>query len=50
MALGVIAILVALLADVIGYGSGGGFGPGQIVLTVIGVAVAAFGYYRYRSL
>jgi hypothetical protein len=49
MALGVLAVLVGLLADVIGYGAEG-FGPAQVGLVVVGVALAAFGYYRFSKL
>lgn len=47
LAAGVVMVLVAALADVLGYGPGGDeFGPGQILVTIVGVALAAYGAWR----
>jgi hypothetical protein len=51
LAAGVVLILVAALADVFGYGPGDdSFGPGQIIVTVVGAAVAAYGIWRLLRL
>jgi hypothetical protein len=51
LAAGIVLILVAVLADVIGYGPGeDSFGPGQIIVTVIGSALAAYGVWRLLQL
>ena len=47
LAAGVIMILAAVLADVVGYGPGeDNFGIGQIIVTVVGSALAAYGVWR----
>ncbi len=47
VASGVVLILAALLADVLGYGrEGDSFGPGQIIVTVVGAALAGYGGWR----
>jgi hypothetical protein len=47
IAAGVVMVLVAALADVLEYGPGGDeFGPGQILVTIVGVALAAYGVWR----
>lgn len=47
IAAGTVLVLAALLADVLGYGPGGdNFGPGQIIVTVVGLALAAYGVWR----
>ena len=43
--IGVVALIVSLAADPIGLGGAPGFGYKQIVGTVVGVVVAAVGYY-----
>jgi len=44
---GIVLILAAVLADVLGYGPGGDdFGAGQIVVTVAGTALAGYGVWR----
>ncbi|MDH3607122.1 MAG: hypothetical protein OER12_09000 [Acidimicrobiia bacterium] len=49
LAAGIVLVLAALLADVIGYGPGDdNFGPGQIIVTVVGVAMAAYGGWRLK--
>jgi hypothetical protein len=51
VAAGVVLILAAVLADVFGYGPGGDdFGPGQVVVTIAGVALAAYGVWRLLRL
>ncbi|MGI9648752.1 MAG: hypothetical protein ACR2OI_09560 [Acidimicrobiia bacterium] len=51
VAAGVVLVLAAALADVLGYGPGGDdFGPGQIVVTIAGVALAAYGAWRLLRL
>jgi len=47
VAAGAVLVLAALLADVLGYGPGGDdFGPGQIIVTIAGAALAAYGVWR----
>lgn len=47
IAAGIVLVLVAALADVLDYGPGGdNFGPGQIIVTVVGLALAAYGVWR----
>jgi hypothetical protein len=47
LASGVVLIVVAALADVLGYGSAEDrFGIGQIIVTVIGSALAGYGVWR----
>lgn len=46
---GVALALLSALADVIGVGSGIGFGWKQIVGTVVGIIVAAYGVRDLRS-
>jgi hypothetical protein len=47
LAAGVVLILVAVLADVVGYGPGDdSFGIGQIIVTIIGLALAGYGVRR----
>ena len=51
LAAGIVLVLAALLADVLGYGPGGDdFGAGQIIVTVVGLAVAAYGVFRLLRL
>jgi hypothetical protein len=51
LASGIILILAAVLADVLGYGPGeDSFGPGQIIVTVVGSALAAYGVWRLLRL
>jgi len=51
LAVGVLLILVAALADVLGYGPGSdSFGLGQIIVTVVGAATAAYGVWRLLRL
>lgn len=51
LAAGIVLILAAVLADVLGYGPGeDSFGPGQIVVTVVGSALAAYGVWRLLRL
>jgi len=51
LAAGVVFILVAALADVFDYGPGDDdFGPGQIIVTVVGAALAAYGVWRLLRL
>jgi hypothetical protein len=45
---GVLLFLVSAAADSLGIGGAPGFGWKQIVGTVVGVAVAAFGMLRLR--
>lgn len=47
--LGVALALLSALADVIGVGSGVGFGWKQIVGTVVGIIVAAYGVRDLRG-
>ena len=47
LAAGIVLVLAALLADVLGYGPGeDSFGPGQIIVTIVGLALAAYGVWR----
>jgi hypothetical protein len=47
VAAGIVLVLAAALADVLGYGPGeDSFGPGQIIVTVVGLALAAYGVWR----
>jgi len=47
LAAGIVLVVVALLADVLEYGPGSDdFGPGQIIVTIVGVALAAYGAWR----
>lgn len=49
VAAGIVFVLAAVLADVIGYGPGDDdFGAGQIIVTVLGVALAAYGGWRLK--
>ena len=48
-AVGVVLLLLGLLADVIGVGDEESFGTTQIGLTVVGVALVGFGYYRFTK-
>ncbi|MBT8166354.1 MAG: hypothetical protein KJP22_08265 [Acidimicrobiia bacterium] len=51
LAAGIVLILVAVLADVLGYGPGeDSFGPGQIIVTIIGSALAGYGVWRLLRL
>mgnify|MGYP001811805191 CR=1 FL=1 len=51
LASGIVLILVAVLADVLGYGPGeDSFGPGQIIVTIIGSALAGYGVWRLLRL
>lgn len=51
LAAGVVLVLAALLADVFGYGPGGdNFGVGQIIVTIIGLAIGAYGGWRLLQL
>jgi hypothetical protein len=51
LAAGIVMVLVAVLADVLGYGPGeDSFGPGQIIVTVVGSALAAYGGWRLLRL
>ena len=49
LVVGVLLVLVGALSDVIGFGAEG-FGPGQIVLIVVGAAVLGYGIWRYSHL
>ncbi len=54
LAAGIVLVLTATLADVIGYGpSEDSFGLGQIIITILGLAIAGYGTARlwraYRS-
>ena len=47
LAAGVVMIVVAVLADIVGYGPGeDNFGIGQIIVTIVGSALAAYGVWR----
>ena len=47
LAAGIVLVLAALLADVVGYGPGDdSFGPGQIIVTILGLALGAYGVWR----
>ena len=51
LAAGVVLILAAVLADVFGYGPGDDdFGPGQILVTIVGAALAGYGVWRLLRL
>ena len=51
LAAGLVLILAAVFADVIGYGQDeDSFGPGQIVVTVVGAALAGYGVWRLLRL
>ena len=51
LAAGIVLILAAVLADVLGYGPGeDSFGPGQIIVTVVGSALAPYGVWRLLRL
>ena len=51
LAAGIVLVLAALLADVLGYGPGDdSFGPGQIVVTIVGLALAGYGAWRLNKL
>jgi len=51
LAAGIVLILVAVLADILGYGPGeDSFGPGQIIVTIIGSALAGYGVWRLLRL
>ena len=47
--IGVVALIVSLAADVIGLGGAPGFGYKQIVGALVGVIVAAVGYYYFSK-
>ncbi len=47
--LGILLALFGLLADVVGYGAQEGFGPGQIIILIVGLGVAAYGLSRMRK-
>ena len=49
LALGAVLVLIGALSDVIGFGADG-FGPGQIILIVVGAAVLGYGLWRYSQL
>ncbi len=47
LAAGIVLVLAALLADVLGYGPGGDdFGLGQIIVTIVGVGLGGYGVWR----
>ncbi len=46
---GVLIVLVSLLADVIGLGTGSGFGRYQVSGVVAGLLLLAFAVHRWRS-
>ena len=47
LAAGTVLVLAAVLADVFGYGPGDdSFGAGQIIVTIVGLALAAYGVWR----
>lgn len=49
VAAGIVLVLAALLADVVGYGPGDdSFGLGQIFVTVVGLGLAGYGAWRLR--
>ena len=51
LAAGIVLVLAALLADVLGYGPGeDSFGPGQIIVTIVGLALAGYGAWRLGKL
>ncbi len=47
--MGVLLVLVGSLSDVIGFGSDG-FGPGQLVLLIVGAASIGYGAWRYSQI
>ena len=47
--LGVLIALFGLLADIVGYGISEGFGPGQILMVVVGVGLIGYGLMRDRQ-
>ena len=49
VSVGVLLALVGSLADVIGFGSDG-FGPGQVVLIILGAASIGYGAWRYSQI
>lgn len=49
VAVGVLLVLVGLLSDVIGFGADG-FGPGQVVLIIVGAAAIGYGGWRYSQI
>ncbi|MEE8490131.1 MAG: hypothetical protein V3S60_00695 [Acidimicrobiia bacterium] len=49
VAVGVLLVLVGSLSDVIGFGSDG-FGPGQLVLLIVGAASIGYGAWRYSQI
>lgn len=48
LALGAVLVLVGSLSDVIGFGAEG-FGPGQVILIVVGAALLGYGLWRYSQ-
>lgn len=49
LVVGALLVLVGALSDVIGFGAEG-FGPGQVVLIVVGAAVLGYGIWRYSQM
>ncbi len=49
VAIGVLLVLVGSLSDVIGFGADG-FGPGQVVLIIVGAAAIGYGSWRYSHI
>ncbi len=47
LAAGIVFVLLAAFADIVGYGPGGDdFGLGQVIVTIVGVALIALGAWR----
>ena len=46
-AIGVVVMIVSLAADAIGIGAAAAFGYKQIIGAVLGLVIAAIGYYYY---
>ncbi len=49
IALGALLLLASLTADMTGLGGQVGFGPRQMIGTVVGIAVLAVGAYQYKK-
>ena len=49
IALGALLLLASLTADMTGLGGHVGFGPRQMIGTIVGIVVLAVGAYQYKK-